>query len=94
MSLEDLKKRLRIMNKEIINNRRKTIFLETIDIKANIPWKYLTKDEKIYKLLIFSTKNGLSYINSKNITSYKLQNIEYEINTGMILNVSFVKKEI
>lgn len=94
MSLEDLKKRLRIMNKEIINNRRKTIFLETIDIKANIPWKYLTKDEKIYKLLIFSTKNGLNYINSKNITSYKLQNIEYEINTGMILNVSFVKKEV
>lgn len=92
MSLEDLKKRLRIMNKEIIKNRRKTIFLETIDIKANIPWKYLTKDEKIYKLLIFCSKNGLSDINSKNITSYKLQNIEYEINTGMILNVSFVKK--
>lgn len=94
MSLSDLKNRLKIMNKEIVNNRRKTIFLDTIDIKANIPWKYLTKDEKIYKLLNFSMKNNLNNINSKNITSYKLQNIEYEINTGTVLNAVFIKKEI
>lgn len=92
MSLEDLKKRLKIMNKEIIDNRRRTIFLETIDIKANIPWKYLTKDEKITKLLIFSKNNGLTEINSKNIIYYKLQNIEYQTDTGIIINVSFVKK--
>lgn len=92
MSFSDLRKRLRIMNMEIIQNRRKTIFLDTIDIKANIPWKYLTKDEKIYKLLIFSKKNGLTYINSKNITFYRLQNIEYQTDTGIILDVTFVKK--
>ena len=49
-------------------------------------------DEKIYKLLNFSMKNGLNNINSKNITSYKLQNIEYEINTGTVLNAVFIKK--
>lgn len=94
ITILDLKKRLKIMNKEILNNRRKTIFLDTIDIKANIPWKYLTKDEKIYKLLKFSMKNGLNNINSKNITLYKLQNIEYEINTGTVLNAVFIKKEM
>lgn len=88
----ELKNKIRALYQESLVNRRSTIFLATIDVQEYLPWKYLSRSQKIEKLLIFAKSNGITNVNSRNISDYKLCDIHYQINTGTVSNVIFVKK--
>lgn len=92
---QDIEKaRIRIKNsyEEELSKQRKTVFFTEKTVIVYKPWKYLSKPEKMKKILFYANTNDLDFINKKNISDYVYTNIEYITDPGYIKNVVVTKK--
>lgn len=92
---QDIEKaRIRIRNsyQEELSKQRKTVFFTEKTVIVYKPWKYLSKSEKMKKILFYANTNDLYFINKKNISDYVYTNIEYITDPGYIKHVIVTKK--
>lgn len=70
-------------------NKRKTIFLTTSKMTGHCPWKFLEKEKKLYHISAYIKLHNL-HINIQDISKYRLLNIVYIMNPGIIKSMEFI----
>lgn len=91
--MDNFKLRLKRIKESEDINRKKAIFLDTTSIEVNfVPWKYLKREQKIEKIMIYVVLNEIKNVNRNNISNFILKNIDYEFNPGVIHSISFIPK--
>ena len=86
----DLKKKLKDAYDIEAKNKRRTIFEETREVKINPPWRCLSRQDRIRKILDY-TKGKHLRVSEENITDWVFTDIKYT--DGIVTELKVATKE-